>query len=176
MQTQTPELTPRTAADAPRTSTPRDAIVRGPGEGEAVWFLDNFITVKTSAADGASFGVSENCLPAGSTTPFHRHEAEDEAFYVLEGEMTLFLDGGRTRRVGPGGYVHLPRGVAHGFRTETALRMLVLSDPAGFVEMVGVAGGPAERRELPPPAAPDFARLEAACKRYAITLLGPLPG
>ena len=41
--------------------------------------------------------------------------------------------------------------------------------------MVREAGAPAERRELPPPAAPDFARLEAACKHHAITLLGPLP-
>jgi hypothetical protein len=52
----------------------------------------------------------------------------------------------------------------------------VLSDPAGFVEMIREAGAPAERRELPPKATPDFARLEAACKRHAIALLGPLPG
>jgi quercetin dioxygenase-like cupin family protein len=167
MLKQATELTPHPAPDA---------IVLGPDEGEAVWFLDNLITVKTRSADGVSFGVMENRLPAGSSTPFHRHDAEDEALYVLEGELTLFLDGGRTRRVGPGTYVHLRRGVAHGLRAETATRMLVLSDPAGFVEVIREAGTPAERRELPPPAAPDFARLEAACKRHDIVLLGPLPG
>lgn len=159
---------------APRTATPH-AIVRRPGEGEAVWFLDNLITVKARSADGVRFGVMESSLPAGSCTPFHRHDAEDEAMYVLEGELTLYFGEGRTQRVGPGAYVHFPRAVAHGFRTETAARVLVLSDPAGFVEMIREAGGPAERPELPPPAAPDFARLEAACARREIALLGPLP-
>lgn len=152
-----------------------EAIVRGPGEGEAVWFLDNLITVKTRAADGVRFGVLENRLPAGSSTPFHRHDGEDEALYVLEGELTLFLGGGRTHRAGPGTYVHFPRGVAHGLRAESPTRLLVLSAPDGFVEMVREAGAPAERRELPPSAAPDFARLEAACTRHEIALLGPLP-
>jgi quercetin dioxygenase-like cupin family protein len=166
MQTQPIELAPRTAPAA---------IVLGPGEGEAVWFLDNLITVKSRSADGASFGVVESRLPAGSSTPFHRHDGEDEAVYVLEGELTLFLGGGRTHRVGPGSYVCFPRGVAHGLRAETTTRLLVLSDPAGFVEMIREAGAPAERRELPPPAAPDIARLEAACARHEIALLGPLP-
>jgi hypothetical protein len=49
--------------------------------------------------------------------------------------------------------------------------MLVLSNPEGFVEMIREAGAPAPRRELPP----DFSRLETACKRRNIELIGPLP-
>lgn len=154
----------------------RDAVVLGPDEGEAVWFLDNLITVKVRSVDGVSFGVLESRLPAGSSTPFHRHDAEDEAVYVLEGRLSVFLEGGRKREVGAGAYVHFPRGVAHGLRAETASRLLVLSDPEGFVEMIREAGAPAERHELPPQSAPDFPRLEAACARRKIALLGPLPG
>lgn len=150
-------------------------IVRAPGGGERIWFLDNLLTVKASAATGSAFGVLESRLPANSHTPFHRHDAEDEAFYVLEGTLTLYLDEGRTLEAGPGSYVHLPCGVAHGFRTRTAVRMLVVCGTDGFIEMTREAGGPAMRDALPPPAEPDYARLERACARHAIAILGPLP-
>lgn len=153
----------------------RAVIVREPGEGERIWFLDNLLIVKASGATGSAFGVLESRLPANSHTPFHRHDAEDEAFYVLEGTLTIYLGAGRTIDTGPGSYVHLPCGTAHGFRTKTAVRMLVVCGTQGFIEMTREAGEQAPRNELPPPAEPDFARLETACARNAITILGPLP-
>jgi quercetin dioxygenase-like cupin family protein len=167
MQTQPTQTEPSSASEP---------VVLARGEGEAVWFLDNLITVKVRSAHGVRFGVVESCLPEGSRTPFHRHDGEDEALYVLEGALTVFLAGGRTVQAGPGAYVHFPRGVAHGLRADAATRVLVLSEPDGFVEMIREAGRPAERRELPPKAAPDLARVEAACTRRRIALLGPLPG
>jgi quercetin dioxygenase-like cupin family protein len=124
---------------------------------------------------GAPYALVESELPAGSATPFHRHDAEDEAFYVLEGELTVFLEGGRVVRGAPGCYVHIPRGVAHGFRTETRLRMLVFSDPVGFVEFAREYGTQAPEAELPPAAPPDLPRLEAIANKHHIELLGPLP-
>lgn len=157
---------------APDQST---VIVREPGEGERIWFLDNLLTVKASAATGSAFGVLESRLPANSHTPFHRHDAEDEAFYVLEGMLTIYLGAGRSIDVGPGSYVHLPCGTAHGFRTKTAVRMLVVCGTEGFIEMTREAGAAALRDELPPPAEPDFERLERACSHHSIVILGPLP-
>lgn len=167
---QTPNVAPISSSRPPRRP-----IALGPGEGESLWFLDNFITVKAAAGDGAAFGVLENALPAGSQTPLHRHDEEDEAFYVLEGELTFFLEGGRRIAARPGAYIHVPRGVGHGFRAETAARLLVLSDPHGFVELVREAGVLARRGEPAPAAASDDDRLEAACARHAVVLLGPLP-
>jgi quercetin dioxygenase-like cupin family protein len=153
----------------------REAIVLEPGEGEAMWFLDNWITVKVRSKDGTPFGLIENTLPLGSHTPFHRHDAEDEAWYILEGSLTFYLEGGRKAEARPGSYVHVPRGVAHGFRANTLVRMLVLSDPGGFVEFACEVGTTAPRRELPPPGPPDIERLQAFSKKYRIELLGPLP-
>src|SRR5262249_32767000 len=135
-----------------------------------------FLTLKLRSTDGAAFGLLEARLPVGSETPFHRHHEEDETMYVIEGRLTVFLEGGRTIEARPGSFVHLPKGVAHGFRVDAPIRMLVLSDPAGFVEFVREAGAPAQRRELPPAGPPDFARLEAAAAKFNIDLLGPLPG
>ncbi len=151
------------------------ATVRAPGEGEAVWFLDNLLTIKVSRDDGARFGLLENAMPAGSHTPFHAHDDEDEAFYVLEGTVTIYLEGDRKVVAEPGTYVHIPAGTGHGFRTETPTRMLVVCGGQGFIEMAREAGAPAARRELPPATPPDHERLERACHRHAIRLLGPLP-
>jgi len=153
----------------------RKVIVLDRGQGEPVWFLDNFLTLKARGADGSPFGLLEAVLPRGSETPFHRHHDEDEAFYVLEGSLTVFLEGGRTVHAREGSYVHVPKGIAHGFRVDAPLRMLVLSGAEGFVEFVRAAGAPAPRRELPPAGPPDVPKLEAAAKQYHIDLLGPLP-
>lgn len=149
--------------------------VHAPGEGDAVWFLDNLITVKASARDGARFGLIENELPEGSHTPFHRHHDDDESFYVLTGSMTLLLEGGRRVEARPGTFVRIPAGVAHGFRVTEALKMLVLSDADGFVEFVRDYGVPAPRRELPPEGEPDVPRLTAVAQKHRIDILGPLP-
>jgi quercetin dioxygenase-like cupin family protein len=145
-----------------------------PGAGEKVWFLDHLITVKLRG-ENAPYGVLEAALPAGARTPFHRHQGEDEAFYVLEGELTVFLEGGREVRARAGSYVHTPRGTAHGFRADTDIRLLVLCEPEGFVDFTREYGVPAPRAEFPPAAPPDFPRLEALSKKYRIELLGPLP-
>ena len=149
--------------------------IRKPDEGESIWFLDNHLSIKASSQDGAGFSLMVNSMPQGSHTPFHRHESEDEAFYVLQGRLTIFLDD-REVEVGPGDFVHLPAGTAHGFRTQTAVRMLVICVGEGFFEMVREAGDPAPAPELPPQTPHDKARLTAACDRHAITILGPLPG
>ena len=154
----------------------RNVVVLGNGEGEPIWFLDNFMTLKLRASDGAAFGLMEAKLPKGSETPFHRHHEEDESFYVIEGQLTVFLEGGRAVVATPGSFVHIPKGTAHGFRVDEALKMLVLSDPAGFVEFVVEAGMAAPRRELPPAGPPDFPKLERAAQKFRIDLLGPLPG
>jgi quercetin dioxygenase-like cupin family protein len=160
------------------SSVPKDdrsVIALGPGEGEAVWFLDNLITVKARVREGAPFAVLENAMAAGSETPLHRHLDEDEAFYVLEGSFSLYLEGGRKIEAGAGSYVHIPRGVAHGFRARTDLRLLVLTDANAFVELTREMGVPAPRREVPPRLPPDVPRLAALAERHRIELLGPLP-
>ena len=115
--------------------------------------------------------------PPGFRTPYHRHYAEDEAFYVLEGEVSFFSDGVRSE-LGPGGYLFLPRGLPHGFRVKGAspATMLVFSMPGsqflGFMQEMAV---PAEERRLPEPHAPDMEKMVRLCAKYEIDVLGPLP-
>lgn len=158
---------------SPASSRPAHALAAK--QGESVWFLDNLLTVKADKGHGAQFGVLESRMPAGSHTPFHVHDGEDEAFYVLSGSLTVILDEGRRVELGKGSYMHIPRGTAHGFVTHSEVEMLVLCGTDGFIEMAREAGAPAERQELPPAGPPDLERLAAACERHQIRILGPLP-
>ena len=155
---------------------PRRPTVLGPKHGEAVWFLDNLVTIKASNETGSPFGVAVTHVPAGSRTPLHRHEDEDEAFYVLEGSVTVFLGDEPPRTVGPGTFVHMPAGVPHALRAETEMRALLVCGAKGFLDVVREVGTPAPTRELPPAGPPDVEALQAATARHGVALLGPPPG
>ena len=68
----------------------RRAFAVGPSDGEPLWCAGALTTIKVGTQEGAgAFGVVEDLALHGSGTPLHRHDADDEAFYVLEGEMTF---------------------------------------------------------------------------------------
>ena len=65
---------------------------------------------------GGTLGVVEDVLALRSqdTPPsLHIHHATEESFYILEGELELVV-GTQTVRTGPGTFVMVPIGVAHG--------------------------------------------------------------
>ncbi|HEX4752625.1 MAG TPA: quercetin 2,3-dioxygenase [Solirubrobacterales bacterium] len=153
-------------------------IVAGPGEGEALWFLGILATVKSSAATtGGAVAVIEHLAPRGAGSPLHVHSREDEWFYVLEGELTLWVDG-ETIQAPAGSFVFGPKGIPHTFIVSSdEARFLLVSEPAGFEQFMRAVGEPAERLEIPPPATepPDVAALTAAAAEFGIAITGP-PG
>jgi quercetin dioxygenase-like cupin family protein len=91
----------------------------------------------TGQTTNGAFGLLEHLLPPGFASPYHTHHREDEAFYVIEGEVH-FVCGGRWLTAGPGTYVFGPRNIPHGFKVPEAApaRMLLLCTPAGFEQFV----------------------------------------
>ena len=78
--------------------------------------------------------------PKNFGPPVHRHEAEDELFYLIDGEM--WFSCGEVEAVHTtGAVVWLPRGLPHTFqvRSETA-RVFQVSTPGGFEQLVGASG------------------------------------
>lgn len=160
-----------------RAATPPEGSHIPVGEASAIWFLGTLTSVKaTSETTNGAFGLIEQLIPAGFASPYHVHHAEDEAFYVLEGELA-FISEGRASKAGPGAYIFGPRDIPHGFRVEASApaRILVLTVPAGFERFVVEMGEPATERVLPPPAPPDMAKLMVLAAKYHIDILGPLP-
>ena len=65
---------------------------------------------------------------------WHRHEREDELFYVVEGRLLVDLEG-RTVELGPQQAFVVPRGVLH--RTRAPVRTVVLMVEAATVTPTG---------------------------------------
>ena len=127
----------------------------------------------TGETTNGAFGLVEQWqIPPGFASPYHVHHLEDEAFYVLEGEIA-FVCGDAWVTAGPGAYVFGPRNIPHGFKvvSDTAARMLLLCAPAGFEQFVLDLSEP----EGVPPSPPDMATLVATAAKYHIDILGPLP-
>lgn len=83
-----------------------------------------------STTNGA-FALFEE-IPPLIDTPLHRHENEDEYFFILEGEH-VFQIGDKRFQVGPGAFVAAPRGLPHSQKRVIPGegRQLVLASPAG---------------------------------------------
>ena len=80
-----------------------------------------------------AFTLLEADEPAGFGPPLHVHRDAAEAFYVLEGEYIIFLDG-RGASCPAGSFIFIPAGMPHGFRVGgVASRKLNLYTPAGMV-------------------------------------------
>jgi quercetin dioxygenase-like cupin family protein len=152
-------------------------IIRQEGEGEQLWFAGGGVfTMKASAAEtGGAFIMLEDRMVRGKTTPMHLHPNEDEAIYVLEGELLVDIEG-EQQRVGPGGLFVAPRGVPHAF--------MVTSETARILSMQTPGTGEAFYRALTEPVRsaadasrpPDWARLKEVAERSeSIELLGPAP-
>jgi uncharacterized cupin superfamily protein len=63
----------------------------------------------------------------------HAHTEEDDAFYVLEGELTFIVEGEEVL-AGPGTFVLVSPGTQHTFanRSDSIVRVLNIHAPAGF--------------------------------------------
>jgi quercetin dioxygenase-like cupin family protein len=86
----------------------------------------------------------------GFTPPPHYHKFEDEAFYILEGEMEFHV-GDKKFKAGAGEFVFLPRNIPHHFNiaSNTAKALLLIS-PAGLEVFFKEFGTPAQTLDLPP--------------------------
>ena len=84
-----------------------------------------------------TFGIIE--IAAGRELEQHIHVEEDDAFYIVEGEMT-FTFGTQSVPAPPGTFVLAPSGIEHGFRNDGAIpvRMLNIHAPAGFDRRIGL--------------------------------------
>jgi quercetin dioxygenase-like cupin family protein len=143
----------------------------------AYWFIQNLAVVKVPGEQTENaWSMLELTGPRGDMPPLHVHHRDDEAFYVLDGEVTLFV-GDREIRLAAGECAVAPRGIPHVYRVDSEeARMLVIASPAGLERFVAEASVPAEEPTLPPgPPAVSPERLAEIAAGYGIEILGP-PG
>jgi quercetin dioxygenase-like cupin family protein len=170
------------ARDEKGAATPMDAGPLGhgfhapAGSGTAIWAMGSLFEIALSPeATGGTIGLAHVTQPPGIATPLHRHLHEAEVFHVLAGSLR-YEAGGVLHELTTGSTMYLPRGVAHRFRitgTEAA-RLLVITVPAGLLNLYTEVGVPAEARTLPAhPDPAEFARWGEVAPRYGLEVLGP---
>ncbi|WP_243041521.1 cupin domain-containing protein [Dyella sedimenti] len=87
---------------------------------------------------GDDLSVIEERMPGGTREVRHRHARSRQFFYVLQGELTLELEGDVHRlRAGQG--LHVPPGQAHQACNDSVaeVRMLVVSSPRSHGDRIG---------------------------------------
>jgi quercetin dioxygenase-like cupin family protein len=132
--------------------------------------LGQEVLVKLTNADtDGAVAVFHVTVPPRSGPPLHRHSREDEWFYVLDGEITVEINGQRIL-VQTGGSAFAPRGTAHAFQNvgTTAVHILVVVAPGGFNRFFEEVSS--LNKGLP---AADLAGTERLINDYGIELLGP---
>jgi quercetin dioxygenase-like cupin family protein len=159
-----------------QTTTEPYRLVSGEGLAD-VWWKAGRITVKAGPDQtGNAFSQFVVDDPRGTGPPLHVHHNEDETFYVLEGQVTMFV-GDERIDLEAGDYVFGARGVPHAYhvRSERA-RMLVTISPSGSEQLFVSLGVPVTGSEPPTeavmPPMPEMVRLFAA---YGAEILGPPP-
>ncbi len=147
-------------------------------DGYSFYFLGTLMTLKAASAETSGlFSLIEQVLPPGFATQLHVHHAEDEAFYIVEGEFSFFCND-QVMQAKPGSFVYLPKDIPHCFRvnSDTPARMLQITAPAGieqdFIEM----DEPATPLTLPPPHIPtpeEMSKMGEISAKYHVETLGP---
>ena len=153
----------------------KEMIVREASEGERRWFAGGGLHVwkLTAEETGGDFFMFEDYVQGGKVTPLHRHPGIAETIYLLEGSISVYVDGAE-REVGAGGVVMFPAGEAHAFRVTSArARLLCLQTPGRGQAFYLDASEPSTADDGPV----DFARLRAVAERHDdnIEILGPPP-
>ena len=108
-----------------KTEAASRVVVRAPGEGQ--WKV-------TKKDTNGAYSLSEGSREPGEGVPPHTHSVEDEAFYILEGQLTLYVENNEKVVASAGFFVFAPKGLRHLFKNEgtTRARFLVIVSPGGF--------------------------------------------
>ncbi len=147
-------------------------FVRDPAAGSTLNILGvTHIYKATGTETGGSFSLWEAVFPPGAGAPPHTHTSEDEAFYVLSGELLIESEGEPApHRVGPGGFFFAARDRRHAVCnvSDQPARVLILSAPScGLDQMFA---------ELDAATATGMLRTEtvaAICAKYGVIIEPP---
>jgi quercetin dioxygenase-like cupin family protein len=97
------------------------------------WLNTHYELLVTADASGGRIGMMVSLCPPDAGPPRHIHRAEDETFYVLQGEVVFWLEGATANRTA-GGTMFIPRGREHTFHVvgPQPARLLTIVTPGGF--------------------------------------------
>ena len=132
----------------------KQAVVVKQGEAQALRVMGAEVRFLCEAEKTErAWSLMEVALPKHSGPPPHHHPW-DEAYYVVEGDVSFSLNG-QEKLVKAGDFVYAPGGTLHGFHgaSEKPARMIIFDAPAHaesfFREVDREVKGPADMAKVP---------------------------
>lgn len=111
--------------------------VRGANDGKRLASAGNIYRILASGSEtNGRYALLETLVEPGQGAPLHLHEREEEAFFILEGDM-VFFTGNEKIKAPEGSFLNCSVNTVRGFRNETqkTARMLILLAPPGLEDM-----------------------------------------
>lgn len=130
---------------------------------EVHYIVGELMRPMLTIAMGSAIEVFDVTGRPGGGPPPHKHKWE-EIYVVLSGQMDVFVDG-KTTRLGPGQFAHVPADTPHGYTTLDETRFLTIvskGNASKFFKEV------ADEVEMNPPDVPEMIRVGA---KHGITFL-----
>lgn len=154
------------------TSPSTPAYTLGPADGESLPVLGGTIRILAEGATTAGLlCVVEVPVQPGDGPPLHRHEREDELFYVLEGRFKFVVDGAEfiAER---GAFAFAPKASIHTYRNigDGEGKLHVTCSPAGIEHAFRATRLPDPNSGKPPL---EMSELVAIFASHGITFHGP---
>lgn len=137
---------------------------------------DVYRFLATGEDTNGTYALWEAVVPPGGGPPPHVHSREEEGFYVLEGEITFTVNGGRVVATA-GTFANMPVGTPHSFKNESdkPAKMLISVAPAGLEKMFFEVGVPLAEgaTTAAPPTTDEIDKLLAVAPKYGIEIKMP---
>jgi quercetin dioxygenase-like cupin family protein len=148
-----------------------------PGSGHTIGVVGDVYRILATGDDtNGKYAMIDAIVPPGGGPPPHVHSREEEAFYVLEGELTFYI-GNKRFVAGPGAFANTSVGTEHYFKNETqhSARMLITVTPAGLEKMFLEIAQPVVpgATSAPRPTKEIIDKLPTIASHYGITLKLP---
>ncbi|REE69639.1 quercetin dioxygenase-like cupin family protein [Paenibacillus taihuensis] len=149
------------------------AMHRSINDDNTYFFLNGLASILVSGEDtNGEFCIIHFTGKKDAGPPLHIHEAEDETFLVVEGELEIQI-GDEIIHAKAGDYVFAPRGIPHAPKTISETSQIVVTNyPAGFDRFVKEMSVPYHKgMEKPegPPSAELIKKLFEVSEKYKIT-------
>lgn len=149
--------------------------VLGNGEGERSLVFDQLFTILASSdeTDG-QYGAFTMAGRRGDRIPAHQHLRTHEFFYVVDGEISVWMDDGadyhsKTTLV-TGDFAYVPAGIIHAFQIHNSTKVFGCGT-AGFERFFHAIGQKTDATSPEGVYVPPFEVMRAAGEKYATVFM-----
>jgi len=149
--------------------------VLGNGEGERSLVFDQLFTILASGDETEDqYGAWTMKARAGDRIPAHQHTRTHEFFYVVDGEISVWMDDqadyhSKTTLV-TGDFAFVPAGIVHAFKIENTTTVFG-AGTAGFERFFHAIGQKTDSTEPEGLYVPPFEVMRAAGEKYSTVFM-----